>query len=57
VAVGWNDDLVKENAGREEVFNIADNEQLIGCEIHYSKDCFRGVTWLKIQICDFKHVD
>lgn len=35
--------------GRKETFEIAANEQLIGCEL--SKNCAKilGITWIKIQ--------
>ena len=33
--------------GRREVFEIADDEQLIGCELDHDKDLFVGVTWIK----------
>ncbi len=38
-----------------EVFEIAEDEQLIGCELHekceYIEDSiFRGVTWIKIKL-------
>jgi len=34
--------------GREETFNLAADEELFGCEIHYDKeDLLKGITWLK----------
>ena len=34
VAVGYDEDWVKrKESGRKEVFNIAEDEQLIGCEL------------------------
>ena len=57
MAVGWNDDLVKNNRGREEIFEIDKDEQLIGCEIDYSKDCFRGVSWIKMKVFDYNGVE
>ena len=51
VTVGNSDDwYVMEYGGRREIFEIADNEQLIGCELDHCKDYFRGVTWLKWKI-------
>ena len=50
VAVGLDDDYVKKRSGRVEVFEIAHDEQLIGCELSYSKDYFRGVTWIKMKV-------
>ncbi len=31
--MGWDDDFVKKSGGRVEVFDIAEDEQLIGCEL------------------------
>ena len=38
MAVGWDDDAIEyhEAGGRKEVFEIAEDEQLIGCEL---KEC------------------
>ena len=57
VAVGETEEVVDRSGrvvfGRREVFEIADDEQLIGCELSYSRDsCFRGVTWLKWKISE-----
>ena len=50
VQVGWeNDGYVKRDGGRIEVFEIADDEQFIGCELDHDKNYFRGVTWLTIK--------
>jgi hypothetical protein len=38
VAVGENDDYVKKYCKRREVFDIADDEQLIGCELDQFKE-------------------
>jgi hypothetical protein len=52
VQVGYtDDDYVKNHGGRVESFEIAYNEQLIGCELTYCNMYFCGVTWLKIK-CD-----
>ena len=56
VVVGWNDDDVERNRGRVETFEIAANEQLIGCELDHGTlnsgvgNYFLGVTWLKWKI-------
>ena len=53
--MGWSDDNVKTAGGRIEVFEIAADEQLIGCEIYFfrdadtSRDYFNGVTWIKMK--------
>ena len=50
VAVGgWGDQGVKLLGGRREVFEIADDERLIGCELDFNKKCFCGVAWFKMQ--------
>jgi hypothetical protein len=50
VRVGWQDDgYVDWNGRRREVFEIADDEQLIGCELAHSNIYFEGVTWLKMK--------
>ena len=45
---------VLKNGGRVEIFEIAEDEQLIGCELHqYKKNSaiyFAGVTWLKMKM-------
>ena len=38
VMVGYSDDFVKNYGGRSEVFEIAANERLIGCELEQNKD-------------------
>ncbi len=52
--VGFSDDHLKKWGKRVEIFEIADDEQLIGCELYHgpfnSKDCFLGVAWLKCKI-------
>ena len=30
---------------------------MIGCEIDYSKDCFRGVSWIKMKVFDSNGVE
>ena len=53
--MGWSDDNVKTAGGRIEVFEIATDEQLIGCELYFfrdadtSRDYFNGVTWIKMK--------
>ena len=50
------DNFVKDNAGRIETFEIATDEQLIGCELDHGTnhigegDYFKGVTWFKWKI-------
>ena len=48
--VGLLDGDLKMRAGRREVFEIADDEQLIGCDLDYCKNRLRGVTWMKWKI-------
>ena len=36
VQVGWDDGDVKKSKGRQEFFEIAEDEQLIGCELDRS---------------------
>ena len=57
VAVGYTDDAyVAKISGRVETFEIAVDEQLIGCELDHGTDVrgqndfLRGVTWLKWKI-------
>ena len=49
VAVGRNDDHIE--GRRREIFMIADDEQLIGCEYHVDKyNNIWGITWLKWKL-------
>ena len=52
--IGEDDEWVKKWGGRIEVFNIAEDEQLIGCKLDERKLgnylYFSGVTWLKIKV-------
>ena len=41
---------VYDHGGRVEVFNIDDDEQLIGCKLHQNYGNFEGVTWMKMQV-------
>ena len=50
VTVGLSDEDVEDFGGRVETFEIADYEQLIGCELYHSKLYFAGITWLKIKV-------
>jgi hypothetical protein len=54
VGVFLDDDYVKKDARRVELFEIADDEQLIGAQLYHGKlfreDCFQGVTFLKCKI-------
>ena len=51
VQVGASDDrVIKRYGGRVEIFEIEDDEQLIGCELMSfidNRDNFAGVTWIK----------
>ncbi len=45
--VGMNDDgYMNQFDGRVEKFEIADDEQLIGCELEEDDGYFTGVTWV-----------
>ena len=50
VAVGNTDGWVKKIAGRRHNFEIADDEQLIGCEINQNHDDCGGIVWLKMKL-------
>ena len=51
--MGDEDDLEDEGR-RKEVFNIAEDEQLIGCELDQNEwHCFQGVTWIKMKVLEF----
>ena len=52
VAVGSDDEWGQYYVKRREVFNIAQDEQLFGCELEKrtSDRFFCGVTWLKWKI-------
>ena len=60
--MNYNDDDVKNNCGRVETFEIAGDEQLIGCELYSgnkesdSRDVFNGVAWFKCKIAKLKRV-
>ena len=41
---------MKAMGGRVEVFDIAEDEQLIGCELDSDKDYFLGVKWIKMRL-------
>ena len=36
--------------GRKEIFHIADNERLIGCELDYGQERVHGITFIKWKI-------
>jgi hypothetical protein len=38
--------------GNLERFEIADDERLIGCEIHHVNNFIVGVTWIKMKMID-----
>ena len=48
--MGDKDDDVMIEGKRREIFDIADNEQLIGCELDHNWTYYLGVTWLKIKL-------
>ena len=51
VKVGCDDDdYVEEDERRKETFEIAADEQLIGCELSYDNHYFQGVTWIKMKV-------
>jgi hypothetical protein len=55
VSVGSSDDDAKDYIIRREVFEIADDEQLVGCELdhgkHFNKNnVIYGVTWIKMKV-------
>jgi hypothetical protein len=61
VKVGHDDDFVEVYGGRVESFDIADGEQLIGCELHQYLDVdfrddrenayhFCGLRWIKMKV-------
>ena len=56
VKVGYSDHYVNERAGRVEVFDIAEDEQLIGCEMEYCKRYYWGITWWKIKTRDWASI-
>jgi hypothetical protein len=45
-----NDNVIKIIGGRKEIFEIADDEQLIGCEFENNGEVFVGLTWIKIKV-------
>ena len=49
VVVGHSDNSLSNIGGRREVFEIAADEKLIGCELYKLNDLI-GVTWLKMKI-------
>jgi hypothetical protein len=40
----------KDRAGRRQYFEIAADEQIIGCDLDYCEKRLRGVTWVKWKI-------
>lgn len=50
MAVGYSDRDVIKYGGRVEVFLIAENEQLIGCEIDQGYSSWVGLTWIKVKM-------
>ena len=52
VKVGTSDDsYINAYGGRIEVFEIFEDEQLIGCKLDQDRfDCFDGVIWIKMKV-------
>jgi hypothetical protein len=50
VRLGYGEKDVRYFGGRREIFEIAKDEQLIGCELDHRDLFFMGVTWLKMKI-------
>ena len=50
VSIGLPDNLVKDWEGRKETFEMADDEQLIGCELGCNDFYFLSVRWLAIKV-------
>jgi hypothetical protein len=53
--VGADDMWANRWGGRREVFNVADDEHLIGCELDEheydsGKYNWRGITWIKMKV-------
>ena len=47
--------IVKINGGRRKEFEIADDEQLIGCRLDLNqRGDFRAVTWFKMKVGRFQ---
>ena len=47
-------DYVEKFGGRVETFDIADDEQLIGCELDQDCDFFNSVKWMKMKMPQIK---
>ena len=43
-------DIFKDYGERVEVFEIGDDEQLIGCDLDYCKNFFMGIKWIKMRL-------
>jgi hypothetical protein len=51
VRVGFYDErAVVFQGNRIETCDIANDEQLVGCKIDYTKEKFCGLTWLKMKV-------
>ena len=50
VKVGWDDQTLENDGGRKETFDIADDEQLIGCELGCNDFYFLSVRWLAMKV-------
>ena len=54
ITIGVTDEMtigfdVGAHRGRVETINFDDGEELLACEIHHSKECTFGITWVKWQ--------
>lgn len=48
--VGYSDSISYKNVGRFENFKIANDEQLIGCNLYQNnKNLFCGVSWITMK--------
>ena len=60
--VGADDGYVERYGGRVEKFEIAADEQLIGCKLDagdsylLGENCFAGVTWVKMKVPNIKTI-
>ena len=50
VKVGWDDQTLENDGGRKETFEIAYDEQLIGCELGCNDFYFLSVRWLAMKV-------
>ena len=48
------EDFLEMGEARREVFEIADDEQLIGCSLNHNNHYFIGLTWLTMKLPKIK---